>query len=475
MAKTTKAQKNVRLPLLGEQINRTATTTKDQKYINIFPETIKIPAIESTKIFLNKRPGLTLYKQFGSGEGRGVAWFNNAFYIAVGNTIWKDGATPTAIITMTTTTGKVGMLLGNSTTIGDYLFICDGTDGWVINNVGTVTAITDPDFPSPHIPTPSFIDGYVVLAQRSDVYTCDLDEPTSWNTSNYLSAEMFPDSVIALARQNNNVLVFGVYSTEFFYDAANVNGSPLARNDASTAQVGCISPNAIHQNEKQCFFIGQSDMGGRAVWQNVGFEMKKVSTEFIDRIIDAETNLADATGYGLRTMGHLFYVINLPTVNKTVVYDSEEKLWHQWSSDVSGIQNVFNCNYTEDNNTGTSYLLSSTGGKLYNFNVNSYQDDTTPILVELQTGKFDMDTYKRKFLVNFRIVGDETPGNYVNVKWTDDDYQTWSNTKQIGLDDSFPNFARGGAFRRRALNIQHTLNLPLRLESFETTYYEGDS
>ena len=344
---------------------------------------------------------------------------------------------------MTTTTGKVGMLLGNSTTIGDYLFICDGTDGWVINNVGTVTAITDPDFP--------------------------------WNTSNYLSAEMFPDSVIALARQNNNVLVFGVYSTEFFYDAANVNGSPLARNDASTAQVGCISPNAIHQNEKQCFFIGQSDMGGRAVWQNVGFEMKKVSTEFIDRIIDSETNLADATGYGLRTMGHLFYVINLPTVNKTVVYDSEEKLWHQWSSDVSGIQNVFNCNYTADNNTGTSYLLSATGGKLYNFNVNSYQDDTTPILVELQTGKFDMDTYKRKFLVNFRIVGDETPGNYVNVKWTDDDYQTWSNIKQIGLDDSFPNFARGGAFRRRALNIQHTLNLPLRLESFETTYYEGDS
>ena len=552
MAKTTKSQKNVRLPLIGEQTNRTATTTKDQKYINIFPETIKIPAIESTKIFLNKRPGLTLYKQFGSGEGRGVAWFNDAFYIAVGDTIWKDGVTPTAIITMTTTTGKVGMLLGNSTTIGDYLFICDGTDGWVINNVGTVLPITDDSlsratvtlggtgftngtytlvftggdgtgatgtytclsgsvssisitnggsgytvaptlsfpsgggsgatgivyinaFPTPHIPTPAFIDGYVVLAQRSDVYTCDLDEPTSWNTSNYLSAEMFPDSVIALARQNNNVLVFGVYSTEFFYDAANTNGSPLARNDASTAQVGCISPNAIHQNEKQCFFVGQSDMGGRAVWQNVGFEMKKVSTEFIDRIIDAETNLVNATGYGLRTMGHLFYVINLPTVNKTIVYDSEEKLWHQWSSDVSGIQNVFNCNYTADNNTGTSYLLSATGGKLYNFNVNSYQDDTTPILVELQTGKFDMDTYKRKFLVNFRIVGDETPGNYVNVKWTDDDYQTWSNTKQIGLDDSFPNFARGGAFRRRALNIQHNLNLPLRLESFETTYYEGDS
>ena len=288
MAKTTKSQKNVRLPLIGEQTNRTATTTKDQKYINIFPETIKIPAIESTKIFLNKRPGLTLYKQFGSGEGRGVAWFNDAFYIGVGNTIWKDGVTPTAIITMTTTTGKVGMLLGNSTTIGDYLFICDGTDGWVINNVGTVTAITDPDFPSPHIPTPAFIDGYVVLAQRSDVYTCDLDEPTSWSSSNYLTAEMFPDSVIALARQNNNVLVFGVYSTEFFYDAANTNGSPLARNDASTAQVGCISPNAIHQNEKQCFFVGQSDMGGRAVWQIVGFEMKKVSTVFIDTIIDAE-------------------------------------------------------------------------------------------------------------------------------------------------------------------------------------------
>ena len=52
--------------------------------------------------------------------------------------------------------------------------------------------------------------------------------------------------------------------------------------------------------------------GGRAVWMLDGFVPKKVSDEYIERILDAEGDaLVDATGFGLRTNGHFFYVINL--------------------------------------------------------------------------------------------------------------------------------------------------------------------
>jgi len=96
--------------------------------------------------------------------------------------------------------------------------------------------------------------------------------------------------------------------------------------------------------------------------------------------------------------------------------------------------------------------------------------------VDLTTNKYDFDTYKRKFMHSFKVVADRySTGNSVNFKWTDDDYQTWSNTKTITLTDDFPAFLRLGSFRRRAFNITHALNYPLRIESVEVEYSLGVS
>ena len=44
----------IRLPLIGAYSNRGYSTSKDQRFVNIFPETRKVDQIEHTKIFLNK-------------------------------------------------------------------------------------------------------------------------------------------------------------------------------------------------------------------------------------------------------------------------------------------------------------------------------------------------------------------------------------------------------------------------------------
>ena len=135
------AEQNLRLPLLGSMTNRSSSPTQDQRFINIFPETRKVEAIESTRIYLNKRPGLTLYKDFGDGHGRGVAYFRNKIYVAVDGNIYEDGTPPTSIITLPDIDTKVGMLVANSTTIGDYLFICDGTTAWIVKSDGSVLTV----------------------------------------------------------------------------------------------------------------------------------------------------------------------------------------------------------------------------------------------------------------------------------------------------------------------------------------------
>lgn len=627
--------KVARLPLIGAYTNRGADPSKDQRFVNMFPETRKVEQLENTKIFLNKRPGLSLYKNFSTGEARGIANYKGTFYIAIGNQVWKDGVTPTAIITLTGSTGNVAMINANSSVIGDYLFIADGTYAWVIDGAGTITKVTDTSvhtvtvssggagygtapavsfsgsggatatahvsggvvtsititnmgtgygsaptvtigppiltfnptttvnttdnsisitnayvtgdavvysngggtapsplvsgntyyviatsgssiklassaanatagtaldlttvgtgtthtltgtatataaatlngFPTPHNPSSTFIDGYVMLSKGIDVYTCDLDDPTKWTSSNYLSAEMFPDKVVAIARQNNQVVVFGPSSIEFFYDAANAAGSPLSRNDSATIQMGTCAPFCIYQNEQYCAYVGQSDAGGRAVWLIQGFQPKKISDEYIERIIDAETDMSDCRGFGFRTKGHLFYMIHLKTNNRTLVYDVDEKLWHEWSSNSSGSHVVFSYDYMVDMNDGTPYLLHSTNGSLYKVDPNVYTDAGTNILVDITTNKYDMDTYYRKFMSSVKLVGDLLgTTNDVTMYWTDNDYQSWSNAKTISMADTYPAFQRLGQFRRRAFRFTHSSNNPLRLESLECVYTEG--
>ena len=104
-----------------------------------------------------------------------------------------------------------------------------------------------------------------------------------------------------------------------------------------------------------------------------------------------------------------------------------------------------------------------------------YQDNGATICSEIITNRYDMDTYKRKFMSNLRVIGDQEDANSIDVRWTDDDYRSWSNWKSINTNDGFPNWSRLGAFRRRAFNLRHTLNKPLRLECLEVTFFEGDS
>ena len=63
--------------------------------------------------------------------------------------------------------------------------------------------------------------------------------------------------------------------------------------------------------------------------------------------------------------------------------------------------------------------------------------------------------------------------NKITLYWSDDDYQNWSNGKEITLTDDFPNFSRLGSFRRRAFRIIHEMNTPFRVESMEIDFTEG--
>lgn len=491
----------VKLPFFGSPSNRGTSTNKDQRFVNCFPESRKTEQTEITKTWLIKRPGITFYKQFDPNayEARGIIEFNDKLYAAYGTEIFEDdplGGTgiPTSIISMTTSTGTVGMVLGNSSITGDYLFVCDGVDGWVINSTGTVTQITDLDFPTPHITSPVFLDGYIILAKGSDLFSCDVDDPTAWNASNFVSAESFPDAIVGLARQNNQIVAFGSESTEFFYNAANASGSPFNRNEAALIQIGCASKDTICKTEKYCSFLGQSKSGGYGYWILEGFQPRKVSDEFVERVLNSETTIENTKGYCCRVSGHMFYFLNLYTVDRTFVYDPDEKLWHEWSTGASGgtFGNRFVVDYASDGNNGYFYGQVSNNGNVCYFDASAGIDspsfDTGPypqltsIDVLIRTNRIDMDTTYRKRLHSLRLFMDSLSINSIlTLNMYNDDYTDLVGGTGFFIEERFntdtiPTIYRLGQFRRRSFEfILSSTDPSIRFEAMELCYTEGTS
>ncbi len=456
-----------RFPLVGSIEGRSSATTKDQRFINLYPEVSKNKETSENYMALIKRPGTSLNSTVvvAGATARGIYYWNGNLWSIWGNAVYR-GTTLTAT-TLDTSTGKVGFV--ESAGANNYLFFCDGEDGYYINTSNTITKITDADFPTPHIPTPVFMDGYIFVAKSGtgDIYNCALEDPSTWNNE-FINTEMFPDNIVGLSRMSNQVVAYGRMSTEFFYDAGNVSTSPLSKTDGAGFHFGACAPSAAVSTEQYMIVPTQADQGGRSVHMFKGFETKKISTEYVDKILDAEgTNIGLAAGYTVKVDGHYLYIINLTA--RTLVYDLETQFWTEWSTNSAGTHSKFAYNYAADNVGGKLILQHNTDGKTYLLDPALYTDAGTTILVEGVTKRFDSETMSRKFNHGLYWVADD-PGStaILSFRWSDDDYQTWSNWKTVDLHKrAF--FPRAGAFRRRAFNFTYQNNLPLRLEAIEFT------
>ena len=464
--KQTNLNQTVRLPLFGSPTNRSDAVDFDQRFVNCYPEFIDNPIAGVTRIYIQKRAGTSTHIQPAgtTGEGRGLWSWNSKLYSIIGNKVYSNS---TAIKTLTTSTGACGAVPVSAGT--DYLFICDGVKGYTIDTLDVVTEITDIDFPTPHIPTPAFMDGYIFLPKTTgEIYNCGLNTPLVWGAIDFITPEAFPDGILGLARQNNQVVALNEDSVEFFYNSGNSVGSPLLPTQQAVLQFGCASIGTVAEQENLVTFVATSGLGNCFVVSVDGFKPEVISTPAIDRILKAEgDNILDSWGYLVRSKGHLFYVLTLPSNSRTLVYDYNSKMWHEWSFDAgTGVQTMFPMVQAAELDH-VLYFLHQTNGYIYKMVPTVYQDNLNPIHVQIQTAKYDGETVKLKFLSRLSLIGDfQNTTSTVSLYYTDDDYKTWSAARTMNMQDRMYLY-RLGSFRRRAFQIIHTANTPLRLEALE--------
>ncbi len=103
-----------------------------------------------------------------------------------------------------------------------------------------------------------------------------------------------------------------------------------------------------------------------------------------------------------------------------------------------------------------------------------HEDPDGPIKVLWTSIPVDMENTYRKWFQSLTFVGDEqTTQSDLTVKYSDDDYKTWSNGWIINLQDR-AYIKRLGSARRRAFKLEHEANTPFRMEALELVYSQGE-
>ena len=474
-----------RLPLVGTVTERKAVTGnqseqgQDQRFVNCFPENIGTPQGQgmTEDLYLVKRPGLALHNNDNptSKTARGIFSWNGNLYTVWGNKVHKNGTALSGTLGLSTgrvyfdETGGASSKLLVQEPHASTARLTSITSGDVFTDLNT----GDADLPDDQVPGVVQIDTYTtVMTSAGNIHNSSPGIETTWASTDFLNAEIKGDKGIRLARHVNYIVALGAGTIEFFFDNANPTGSPFTRLEGTVSLIGSPSGNTLVNIENQLLFVAENSNGGRYVAQLKGFTPISISNKTVEESLDAEQeNITDAYAYSVQIMGHSFYVLTLPTTAKrTWVYDLTEGMWHEWTHNSTYFVGFDSCIHNgdvliQDRNNGIIYKLDPEVFRDYN---------AIPIAVMFQTKKFDGGVHHNKFLYRLTVIGDQSAGNStLSLRYTDDDYQTFSAQRDVDLGSKDPHLTRLGYFKKRAFRGTHIANLPFRIQALELNVRQG--
>jgi hypothetical protein len=429
----------------------------------------------------------TTYVSGGAGSASTIV-LSSVTGIVVNQLVSGTGVPAATTVTAINTTTNT-ITLSNSLTVqaaGTYNFYTQGDIGTytvstsqtvastTITGAVTTTAVASASlntFPSNPVPGIVYLDGYIfVMDQQGTIWQSDNESPNLWGALNYTSAKSEADKGKAIARHLNYIVAFKEWTTDFFYDAGNATGSVLSINQSAHMEVGCATGDSVQNVEQSLIWMSNVTEGARSIMMLNGLNPYKVSTKAVETFLNA-SSLVGVNSWVYKIAGHTFYGLVLTDQNVTLVYDVDEKEWHIWTTSkdyIGGGENYFECSFVQQHpfNSGPYYVLDAVNGLIFTLDPTNYHDPFGPVRMRIVTNRQDFGTYDNKTGGCLTLFG-ENINDVMQVRHTENDYDTWSAYRNIDLSLSKPCLYNLGRFRRRAYEYLYTGNNPLRLERVE--------
>ena len=385
--------------------------------------------------------------------------------------------TPVVTLSASNPAIQVGQIVtGTGIPLGTYVLTVFGTALTLSQNAtasGTVTLTFTTSYPGTTVSGAVFVDGYYVVGTPEGLlYNSNVEDPTTWQAINYIGVVSDADQLVAIGRTINYIVAMGTQTIEFFYDAGTSPGSPFLPYQNSVIQFGAAAEDSLVQMDNTLVWMSTSHQKGFQIMAMSGQSPQVISNQYIERILN-RCNPDLAYAFSIKISGHSLYVLTLRDLGYTLVYDFAQTGWTYWTTMENNKEGYFRGQfYTKFNDK--DLLQHDDDGIIYQFDPNTYQDYGNPINVLARTPLVDGGNNLRKFWRSVQIVGDKID-SYALVRYTSDDYQTYSAWQNVNLNTSKSEVHRLGQGRRRSFDLLHADNVPLRLEYFEVDVESGDS
>ena len=425
----------------------------------------------------------------GGAKNSSTMVLSSVTNIAVNQLITGTGVANGTLVTAVDTTTKT-ITINSTFTVqaaGTYNFFNQGFRGTYLvsptqtvsstNTLAggpTVSAVASASlnsFPVNPVPGLVYLNGYVfAMDQQGQIWQSDNENPTAWGALNFTSAKSQADDGKAIARHLNYVVAFKEWTADFFYDAGNATGSVLSVNQSAHMEIGCADGNSIQNPEQTLIWMANVVEGGRSIMMLEGLSPRKVSTMAVEAFLNA-SDLSGTYSWLYKIAGHTLYGLVLTDQNVTLVYDMNENEWHVWTTsqdNIGGGEGYFECSFVTQFpfNSGPFYVLDAINGLVFTLSPTNYVDPFGPIRMRIVTDRMDFNTFAFKVGSALTIFGDQIE-DVMQVRHTEDDYNTWSQYRNLDLSLQRPCLFQLGRFRRRAYEFLYTGNNPLRLEKVD--------
>ena len=467
-----------KIPLVWDIATRDGTLTKDAKMGNL------VVSKEALGTQVQKRAGLQLWQQQVAGLAVGSFIFEGSLFV-IQRTAAGDIAYQVSYFQNTPATG---IPLQAATTHGFYQtlpvsltntigILKDARYIWTFNGA-TFTYVSA-------APAIYFVwgiaelDGTFYVMDLTTIYASAYGDVTTWPGLNTVNMNPSYGGGVAIALHQSYIVAFSQFGTQFFYDAGISPGAPIAQVQNGAIGIGCASGASIASFEDILYFAAQDANSTLSIGMFTGLTFTKISTAAIDKILlvatkapsNANPVMIGSTGI---VQGKAVYILNLMAYGMTLVYDIADSLWSYWSTVVAGVEGNFNGVFWNPGGGSwgvyvgnqSSFMCGLTDGAIYQLSPTIYQDNGQSIHCFIRTAQLDAGTYATKF-VSGAYLHSDTISTTVSVTYSNDDYQTFANSRTIDMSTQKKMLIGGGSYRHRSWDLLHTDNTPFRVMDLE--------
>lgn len=404
-----------------------------ERLVNLYAEAM--PPNSKVPVVLYGTPGQYRFAMLPDGPVQGLEIMDGILYAVTCRKFyqvgWDGGYTELGDVIIN---GPVSM-----STNGFQVVFVDGTKGYAYDPTttpGLQELYGDGWYPAN---TVTHQDGYFIF-NRSTTGQFFFTELLSveFDALDYATAEAAPDDTLALISDQRALWLFGEMSTEIWY---NDGTTPWARMHGAYIEKGIAAPFSAKKADNGIFWLGSD----RVVYRTNGYGLNRVSTHAVEYDL-SKAMVSDAVAYSYTQEGHVFYVLTIPSINKTWCFDVTTGLWHERSHTVHGRHNG-QC-YADC--YGRHLIGDYQSGAIYALDMAALTDGgdriiRTAISPALSAKGNRATMYGVEIELQPGVGNAQAPGNdpVVVLQYSDDGQKSWSERKvrKIG---------RVGEFKRRA-------------------------